>query len=148
MHGCPCREASEITVVMAGAGSPYANHLNIGVTLGATGNGFLRKEIAATLTAAMVILAPGLLELKALDGYELEPICDMIDEPLSIMNNLKGHPMCPVEPHVGHRWPYQHRPAELEHCNRQCAACQRVIEMCNARAIRRCCIDSRSQSCS
>lgn len=75
---------------MAGAGDPYANHLNIGVTLDSTSDGFSCEEIAEELTAAMVILAPELLEADALEGIELEAICGIIDNPESILDNLKS----------------------------------------------------------
>ena len=74
---------------MAGAGDPYANRLNIGVTLDASGDGFLCEEITAALTAAVVLLAPELLEVDALEGVELEAICGIIDDPSSIVDNLK-----------------------------------------------------------
>ncbi|KAH8645958.1 hypothetical protein BGZ60DRAFT_554916 [Tricladium varicosporioides] len=85
-----CSAPNEITVVMAGAGNPYANRLNIGVTLDASGDGFLCEEITAALTAAVVVLAPELLEIDSLEGVELEAICGMIKDPSSIIENLKG----------------------------------------------------------
>ncbi|KAH6675112.1 hypothetical protein B0J14DRAFT_637790 [Halenospora varia] len=84
-----CSAPNEITVVMAGAEDPYANHLNIGVTLDASGDGFLCEEITAALTAAVVLLAPELLEVDALEGVELEAICGVFKSPSSIINNLK-----------------------------------------------------------
>ncbi|KAI3327059.1 hypothetical protein HD806DRAFT_531649 [Xylariaceae sp. AK1471] len=81
-----CSAPNEITVVMAGAGDPYANRLNIGVTLDATGDGFLCEEITAALTAAVVLLAPELLEADALEGVELEAICGIIDDPSSVFD--------------------------------------------------------------
>jgi hypothetical protein len=74
---------------MAGAGDPYANRLNIGVTLDTSGDGFLCEEITAALTAAVALLAPELLEADALEGVELEAICGIIDNPSSIIDNLK-----------------------------------------------------------
>ncbi|RDL32656.1 Uncharacterized protein BP5553_09112 [Venustampulla echinocandica] len=84
-----CSAPNEITVVMAGAGDPYANRLNIGVTLDASGHGFLCEEITAALTAAVVLLAPELLGVDALEGVELEAVCGIIHDPSSIIDNLK-----------------------------------------------------------
>ena len=77
---------------MAGAGDPYANRLNIGVTLDKSSNSgpaFLCEDITAALTAAMTIIAPQLLAVDALEGVELEAICGIINDPSSIINNLK-----------------------------------------------------------
>jgi hypothetical protein len=74
---------------MAGAGDPYANRLNIGITLDKEGDGFLCEDITAALTAATVLLAPELLEADALEGVELETICGIIKDPSSIVENLK-----------------------------------------------------------
>jgi hypothetical protein len=74
---------------MAGAGDPYANRLNIGLTLDKEGDGFLCEEVTAALTAATVLLAPELLEADALEGVELEAICGIIKDPSSIVDNLK-----------------------------------------------------------
>ncbi|OTA64293.1 hypothetical protein K449DRAFT_421652 [Hypoxylon sp. EC38] len=87
-----CSAPNEITVVMAGAGSPYANHLNIGVTLDKDKSGvegFLCEEITKALTAAVARLAPELLGLDVLEGFELEAICGIIDDPMSIIDNLQ-----------------------------------------------------------
>lgn len=73
---------------MAGAGDPYKNRLNLGVTLDETSDGFDCHEITAAVTAAMVALAPELLEADALEGVELEAICGFIDDPLSSIVNL------------------------------------------------------------
>ena len=78
-----------VAVVMAGPGSAYANHLNIGVALDSTGDGFSCEEIAAAITAAMVVLAPKLLQVDALEGVEIEAICGVVDNPASIIDNLK-----------------------------------------------------------
>lgn len=74
---------------MARSGDPYANRLNIGLTLDKIGDGFLCEEITAALTAAVVLLAPELLEVDTLEGVELEAICGIIDDPTSIVDNLK-----------------------------------------------------------
>ncbi|KAI0381609.1 hypothetical protein F5Y04DRAFT_280689 [Hypomontagnella monticulosa] len=84
-----CNAPNEITVVMAGQGDPYANRLNIGVTLESTEDGFPCEEITAALTAAVAILAPELLEADVLEGVELEAICGIIDDPMSIINGLQ-----------------------------------------------------------
>ncbi|KAI0837778.1 hypothetical protein F5Y06DRAFT_304212 [Hypoxylon sp. FL0890] len=87
-----CSSPDEITVVMAGAGSPYANHLNIGITLDKSGGngGFICEEVTAALSEAMAALAPLLLGVDALDGFELEAICGLIDDPSSIIDTLTG----------------------------------------------------------
>lgn len=74
---------------MAGAGDPYANRLNIGIILDKEEDGFLCEEITEALTAAVVLLAPELLEAEALEGVELEAICGYIKDPSSIIENLK-----------------------------------------------------------
>ena len=68
-------------VVMAGAADPYANHLNIGITLEATSDGFPCEELAEALTAAMVINAPELIGADAFEGVELEAICGSVKDP-------------------------------------------------------------------
>ena len=73
---------------MAGAGDPYANRLNIGITLDKSGDSFLCEEITAALTAAVVVLAPELLEVDALEGVELEAICGIIDDPSSAFDSM------------------------------------------------------------
>lgn len=71
-------------------GNPYANHLSIGLTLDDTSDGFSCEEVAAAITAAMVILAPELLEADAFEGVELETMCGVIDDPLSAIDGLTG----------------------------------------------------------
>jgi hypothetical protein len=73
---------------MASAGDPYANHLNIGVALDKTGDGFLCQEITAALTAAMAILAPELIGADAFEGVELEAVCGIIKDPSSIVDSV------------------------------------------------------------
>lgn len=77
---------------MAGAGDPYANRLNIGITLDNQEDlaGFLCEEITAGLTAAAVIIAPDLIAADAFEGIELEAICGFIKDPSSIIENLQG----------------------------------------------------------
>lgn len=79
---------------MAGSGNPYANRLNIGVTLDKTSDGFLCEEITAVLTAAVAILAPELLEVDALEDVEFEAICGIIDDPLSALDGLQDAAKC------------------------------------------------------
>lgn len=74
---------------MAGEGDPYANRLNIGITLDEKGDGFPCEEIAAGLTAAMILIAPELIGTDALEGVELEAICGVIKDPPSVVDNLK-----------------------------------------------------------
>ncbi|KAK3935133.1 hypothetical protein QBC46DRAFT_423628 [Diplogelasinospora grovesii] len=83
-----CSAPNEITVVMAGASSPYTNRLNIGVKLDNTGDGFLCEEITDALTAAVALLGPELLEADALADVELEAICGFIEDPTSIFGSL------------------------------------------------------------
>ncbi|KAF3021007.1 hypothetical protein E8E14_010700 [Neopestalotiopsis sp. 37M] len=86
-----CSAPNEITVVMSDGKDPYANHLNIGVTLDETaGEGFMCEEVAAAITAAMAILAPELLSADALEGVELEALCGLIDDPLSAIPDLQN----------------------------------------------------------
>lgn len=73
---------------MAGPGDPYANHLNIGITLDTSKDGFSCQEIAEELTAFMIILAPELLPEDALEGFELEALCGLMDNITSIVNTL------------------------------------------------------------
>lgn len=74
---------------MADGGDPYANRLNIGVTLDKIDDGFLCEDITTALTAAVAILAPELLEIDVLEGVELEAICGIIDDPASVVDHLK-----------------------------------------------------------
>lgn len=74
---------------MAGDESPYANHLNIGVTLDSSGSDdFLCEETAAGFIAIMAILAPELLGADAIEGEELEAICGAIEDPMSAIRDL------------------------------------------------------------
>lgn len=76
---------------MAGGGNPYANHLNIGLTLDKTsGDGFTCEEITAALTAAAMLLAPELVGAEALEGIEIESICGIIEDPSSALDHLTG----------------------------------------------------------
>ncbi|TGJ86907.1 hypothetical protein E0Z10_g1918 [Xylaria hypoxylon] len=84
-----CSAPNEITVVMADGNNPYANRLNIAVTLDKVDDNFLCEDITAALTAAVALLAPELLEIDALEGVELEAICGIIDDPASIIGNLQ-----------------------------------------------------------
>ncbi|KAJ8058842.1 hypothetical protein OCU04_011825 [Sclerotinia nivalis] len=85
-----CSAPNEITVVMAGAGNPYANRLNIAISLDKEGDDFPCEEITAALTAATVLLAPKLIGADAVEGIELEAICGAIKDPKSIIENLTG----------------------------------------------------------
>ncbi|KAJ8123626.1 hypothetical protein ONZ43_g473 [Nemania bipapillata] len=87
-QGRICSAPNEITVVMAGDGNPYANHVNIGVTLDAVGDGFPCEEFAEAITAALVIIAPELLGPDAFEGYELEALCGIIEDPASALGQL------------------------------------------------------------
>ncbi|KAI1119752.1 hypothetical protein F5Y10DRAFT_291151 [Nemania abortiva] len=87
-QGRVCSAPNEITVVMAGDGSPYTNHVNIGVTLDATGDGFPCEEVAEAITSALVIIAPELIGADAFEGYELEALCGIIEDPASALGQL------------------------------------------------------------
>lgn len=76
---------------MSDGKDPYANRLNIGVTLDKTGDGFECEEIAAAITAAMVILAPELLEADAFEGVELEALCGIIQDPVGSFQQQVQH---------------------------------------------------------
>jgi hypothetical protein len=78
---------------MAGDGSPYANCLNIGISLDKTGDGFPCEEITAAITAAVVLLAPELLEVDALEGVELQALCGLASDPSSAIKSLTGPKM-------------------------------------------------------
>lgn len=83
---------------MAGSGDPYANRLNIGVTLDTSKNGFNCYELAEELTANMILIAPELIEEDALEGFELEALCGIFDNITSIINSLGA------VAHVPRRW--------------------------------------------
>lgn len=78
--------------VAANAHNPYANHLNIGVTIekDSPGDGFDCEAVAGLLTAATVVLAPELLPADALEGIEIESICGVIENPESAVDSLGG----------------------------------------------------------
>lgn len=80
--------ASTKAVVMAGAGDPYRNRLNFGVTLDKTHDGFSCELLVEALTAANIILAPELLEADALEGVELMALCGIIEDPTSGIEHL------------------------------------------------------------
>ncbi|KAI0859732.1 hypothetical protein F4860DRAFT_525747 [Xylaria cubensis] len=84
-----CSAPNEITVVMAGDGGPYTNHLNIGVTLDKIDDGFPCEEVAEAITAALAVLAPELLGADAFEGVELEAICGVLEDPASIVGHLR-----------------------------------------------------------
>lgn len=75
---------------MGDAVNPYRNRLEIAVTLEKTLDGFDCQALVEGLTAAMVVLAPQLLEADALEGVELEAICGIIDDPQSAITNYLG----------------------------------------------------------
>ena len=75
---------------MADTVDPYANHLNLGVTLDNEGDGFSCEELVAGLTAAAAILAPELLEEGSFEGIELEAMCGAIKDPWGAIGNLTG----------------------------------------------------------
>lgn len=82
-----CNAPDSITVIAGTKDDPYAGHLNIGVTLDKTDDGFDCTVIAGGLTALAAIIAPGLLEADLFEGVELEALCGLIDDPLSALNN-------------------------------------------------------------
>ncbi|KAI0185817.1 hypothetical protein EV127DRAFT_411837 [Xylaria flabelliformis] len=84
-----CSAPNEITVVMAGDGGPYTNHLNIGVTLDKIDDGFPCEEVAEAIMAALAVLAPELLGADAFEGVELEAICGVLEDPASIVGHLR-----------------------------------------------------------
>lgn len=75
-----CNAPDSITVVAGDKSDPYANHLNIGVTLDTSGDGFDCELIVGGLLAFTEIVAPELLEEEALAGIELESICGLTDD--------------------------------------------------------------------
>lgn len=75
-----CNAPDSITVVAGDKSDPYANHLNIGVTLDTSGDGFDCELIVGGLLAFTEIMAPELLEEEALAGIELESICGVTDD--------------------------------------------------------------------
>lgn len=75
-----------ITVVAGDKFDPYANHLNIGITLDKSGDGFDCELIVGGLLAFTEVIAPKLLEEEALAGIELESICGQIDNTKSAFN--------------------------------------------------------------
>jgi hypothetical protein len=83
---------SDLAVVMAGSVSPYGNHLNIGVTLDSTVDGFDCQALVEELTALTAVLAPEPLGADALESIdlELEAICEFIDYPESAITNYLG----------------------------------------------------------
>ncbi|KAI0120928.1 hypothetical protein BJ170DRAFT_715060 [Xylariales sp. AK1849] len=81
---------SGCAVVMASGSDPYANRLNIGIQLEATGDGFLCDEAVGALTAAITILAPEMLEADALEGVELEAICGVLNDPQGALTSFVG----------------------------------------------------------
>lgn len=83
-----CQAPDSITVVSGSKDDPYANHLNIAVTLDKTDDGFDCEGIAAGLTAAMALLAPELLEEDALEGVELEALCGVLEDPTTALSSL------------------------------------------------------------
>ncbi|KAI0880238.1 uncharacterized protein GGS22DRAFT_193446 [Annulohypoxylon maeteangense] len=81
-----CNAPDSITVIAGTKSDPYAGHLNIGVTLDKTDNGFDCAAIAGGLTALTALIAPELLEADALEGVELESLCGIVEDPLSALD--------------------------------------------------------------
>jgi hypothetical protein len=75
-------------VIKRDGSNPYGQFLSIGLTLDSTSDGFNCEEVVEAITAAMVILAPELVEADALEGVELTALCGIIDNPQSAISNF------------------------------------------------------------